>query len=411
MPANEQAPPDQNRQRPTWFVSGLILVALSIALSAAAFWMYAQDKAAVSEPLAEFIGSQMADAAAPLMLSNNQLALQALAQKASLHDTVAHAAFYNVQNELMAQAGRASLAASGLQIRREISMQKRLLGYARLSLLPPEPGLVNSKALTTLSIVLGLLGLGLLVRAVWLSPQVNSDDKPKSALMEKQAHREDYQQLEEPEGEYGIIAVELLQLPLMRKQLSEDTLYEYLTTFEHWLEQVAVLYAASIRVGETGFTLTLKENDIFEAKGEQLVARTTCCAYALMKALNAANRQRSQRSEPVFEARIGAHVSSPMQSDARLLRELYAQDAHRQAWQACVGKAAGTVSLSHSVVAHPECAEMRVGVQDGNGFYELKGLEPEVLQLIERRIQSIVHSINNNRPRPYLDSTETESTF
>ncbi|MFK8019655.1 MAG: hypothetical protein AB8B86_07800 [Pseudomonadales bacterium] len=406
MSADEHSSLDQNRQRPTWFVSGLVLVALSVVSSIASIWMYSHDTAAITEPLSELVVSQLADAAAPLVLSDNQIGLQALAQKATRDDTVAHAAFYNVRNELMAQAGRASMAGSGLQVRREISMQKRLLGYARLSLTPPQPGIVNTGLLVLVSTALGLLGLGLLVRAVWLSPRANTIERPKSALLEKQVYERDYQQLEEPAGEYGIIAVELLQLPLMRKQLSEDTLYEYLTTFEHWLEQVSVLYAADIRVGETGFTLTLKENEIFDAKGELLVARTTCCAYALMKALNAANRHRSNRSEPVFEARVGAHVSAPMQSDARLLRELYAQDAHRQAWQACVGKAAGTVNLSHSVVAHPECAELQVGAQDANGFYELKGLEPEILQLIDRRVQKIVSSINSPSDG-YLDSTVT----
>jgi len=116
-----------------------------------------------------------------------------------------------------------------------------------------------------------------------------------------------------------------------------------------------------------------------------------------MKALNIANKQRSANSEPIFEARIGAHVSSPLQSEARLLRELYAQDAHRQAWQACAGKPAGTVSLSHSVVAHPECAELKVSGKDSNGFYELKGLEPVVLSDIDNKVQKIVDEIYRDK--------------
>lgn len=385
---------DPNSGRPMWFLAGLIAIVLALLANALAVWKYNDDKDRIASPLAELIGSQLADAAAPLVLSNNQLSLQALAQKATRHDAVAHAAFYNVRNELLAQAGKRSMAEQGKQVRREISMQNRLLGYARLSLLPPQPGLFHTGLLNVLCALLTLAGLAMLARSVWQKPTVASEEQRASpSLLEKQSRNEGYEQLPEPEGEYGIIAVELLQLPLMRKQLSEDTLYEYLTTFENWLEQVARLYTAEIRVGETGFTLSLKTIELLDERGEQLVARTTCCAYALMKALNIANKQRSASSEPVFEARIGAHVSAPLQSEARLLRELYAQDAHRQAWQACAGKPAGTVSLSHSVVAHPECAELKVSSKDSNGFYELQGLEPVVLSDIDNKVQKIIDDI------------------
>ncbi len=389
---------DPNSGRPMWFLAGLIAITLAMLANAIAVWKYNDDKDRITAPLAELIGTQLADAAAPLVLSNNQLSLQALAQKATQDDAVAHAAFYNVRNELLAQAGRRSMAEQGKQVRREISMQDRLLGYARLSLLPPQPGLIHTGLLNILCTLLTLAGLLMLARSVWQKPVVAAEDQRSSpSLLDKQSKDENYEQLPEPEGEYGIIAVELLQLPLMRKQLSEDTLYEYLTTFEHWLEQVARLYTAEIRVGETGFTLSLKTVELLDERGEQLVARTTCCAYALMKALNIANKQRSANSEPVFEARIGAHVSAPLQSEARLLRELYAQDAHRQAWQACAGKPAGTVSLSHSVVAHPECAELKVSGKDNNGFYELQGLEPVVLSDIDNKVQKIIDDIYRDK--------------
>ncbi|MEM8496996.1 MAG: hypothetical protein AAF542_03175 [Pseudomonadota bacterium] len=389
---------DPNSGRPTWFIAGLVAIILAMLTNALAIWKYNDDKDRITSPLAELIGTQLADAAAPLVLSNNQLSLQALARKATQDDTVAHAAFYNVRNELLAQAGRRSMAEQGKQVRKEISMQDRLLGYTRLSLLPPQPGFFHTGLLNILCALLTLAGLLMLVRSVWQKPAVAAEEQRSSpSLLDKQSREESYEQLLEPEGEYGIIAVELLQLPLMRKQLSEDTLYEYLTTFEHWLEQVARLYTAEIRVGETGFTLSLKTVELLDERGEQLVARTTCCAYALMKALNIANRQRSANSEPVFEARIGAHVSAPLQSDARLLRELYAQDAHRQAWQACAGKPAGTVSLSHSVVAHPECAELKVSGKDSNGFYELQGLEPVVLSDIDNKVQKIIDDIYRDK--------------
>ncbi len=381
---------DQNRGRSIWFIGGACLLALAIVLSAGAAWQYQREQTALSAPFSDLVGHQLADAAAPLVVSDNRLALQALAQKTVQHQSVAHAAFYNMRNQLLAQAGKPSMADQGIAVRREVSMQRRLLGYARVTLLPTEAGWLNAGLLSIMGTVMGVLSLLALARAV-RRPEVVEEARPTPSLMDKQFNTS-YQELPEPQGEYGIIAVELLQLPLMRRQLSEDTLYEYLTTFEHWLEQVANLYSAHIRVGETGFTLALRNED----QG-QLVQHTCCCAYALMKTLNSANRLRSARSEPVFEARIGAHLSAPLQSDARLLRELYAQDAHRQAWRACAGKAAGTVHLSHSIVAHPECAEVRVGSQDENGFYELQGLEPEVLQDIDRKVSSISNNVGAHK--------------
>lgn len=401
MTSPETSSAEPNQRRPRWFIVGVILLMLGIFANALAAWKYSADQHRISAPLAELIGNQLADSAAPLVLSNNQLALQALAQKATRHEAVAHVAFYDLSNQLLAQAGLSRMANQGLQIREEISLQDRLLGYTRVALESPQLGLFNNGLLNMGGAVCSLLGLMLLIRSTRPRPHLEDSlsERPKSSLMEKQAIEESYQQLPESEGEYGIIAVELLQLPLMRKQLSEDTLYEYLTTFEHWLEQVAALYGAAIRVGETGFTLSLfadaTDTEEQEANSKQaLVARTTYCAHTLMQALKAANRQRSLRSEPVFEARIGAHIGAPLQSEARLLRELYAQDAHRQAWQACSGKAADTVSLSHSIVAHPECDELQVGEQDTNGFYELHNLDAAILADIEQKVQAISNTMN-----------------
>lgn len=374
------------QQRP-WLVASLALIGVALLLNALAAWTFRSDVQSTAEPLADMLGEQLADAAAPLILSNNQISLQALAHKATRHRSVAHTAFYNVQNELLAQSGRSSMADQGQQIRTAISLQDRLLGYCRIALTAQPPPMINAGRLNLLAGLLGLLGLGALARLFWFANQ--EKEKPKASLLDNQAD-ERYQQLPEPAGEYGIIAVELLQLPLMRRQLSEDTLYEYLTTFEHWLEQVAELYSAAIRVGETGFTLSISVDDSDgSGSASELVERVACCAFALMKALNAANLQRSARSEPVYEARVGVHISSPLQSEARLLRELYAQDAHRQAWLACSGKASGTITLSHSVISHDDCVDLQITPPDQNGFYQLTGLNSHLLLNVNEKVHAL----------------------
>lgn len=312
LESTQEAASTEDTTRPL-LIAGLVLLSVALLLNALAAWRYSADLQTRTEPLADMLGEQLADAAAPLILSDNQISLQALAHKATRHPIVSHTAFYNVQNELLAQSGRSSMAGQGQQIRTAISLQDRLLGYSRIALAPQPAPTLNAGLLNTLGALLGLLGLAAL--AYWLWSAANKTEKPKSSLLENQPD-ERYQQLPEPTGEYGIIAVELLQLPLMRRQLSEDTLYEYLTTFEHWLEQVAELYCAAIRVGETGFTLSLSADDDADSANTgtgtdneqpplQLVERVSCCAFALMKAFSAANLQRSANSEPFMNPGLG----------------------------------------------------------------------------------------------------------
>lgn len=369
----------------------LYLVALFFAIAIAslgALLLRDRQLDAEQQALADLIGEQLAQAAAPMLLNDDLLSLQALLSELNEDQRVLHIAIHNTQNELLSQSGRSREATIGIQVRSTISFQSRLLGYARLSLAEPKIDWLGSTGLGLMTLIMSIGGLLISLRQIG-SHRRDDDARPAPKLSQDRFSSYDYRSIEHSDVVHGIVAVELLQLQLMRRQLSEDMLYEYLATFEQWLQSVADLYDAQIRVGETGFTLSLKDQPGNE-EADKLAARVCQCSLTLSEVLRSANQTREASSEPVFEARMGAHLSAPLQTEARLLRELYSQDTHRQAWQACIGRAAGSVTITQSVLSASQPGDLSVSSQDANGYYELLGLNAASKEESERSTQSVL---------------------
>ena len=339
-------------------------------------------------PVANLVARQLADSSAPLVLSDDLISLQALTRKIVEHDNVNYVAIYDLHNNLLSQSGRSSFANLGIQARAEVSIQSQLLGYVSLSIAPPVQPFIGPQLLSAIAAFAAVLTGLLYLQSRRTPAETISNEAKQPRLMQSRQRLSSYQHLAEPQGNYAIIAVELLQLPLMRRQLSENTLYEYLYNFEHWLQLIAQQYDAQIRVGDTGFTLVMDESQ----NPQSASLGTQCCylSFTLIRVLNEANKLRNQTNKPVFEARIGSHISTPLNGEAKLLKQLYAQDAHRQAWQSCKGKLGDTVSMTPSVVGNADKSKFHFSEPDINSYCELTQLEEAALEDVNHQVSRLI---------------------
>lgn len=296
------------------------------------------------------IAQQLADAAAPLVLDNDQVSLQALSAKLSRSVQVRHVAIYDLNNDLLAQSGKARLRSTDVLANATINLQNRVLGHTRVALRSVGQGGAFSATQTLVLLCLGssFVCLLLLTRRPRNQTLAQSSGIPASG-----------QPVIQSNVEHAIVAVELLQFPLMRKRLNEDTLYEYIATFQHWLRRVAALYNAEISLEDRGFTLTLQHSDC-----EQLASQAVQCAYTLNEVLNDANPRRKKAGELIFDMRVGVHMATRHSNGDEVLQQLYLQEAERTAWQACEAKASGTISLTPSV-STLQCAKA-MQLEDNN---------------------------------------------
>lgn len=343
---------NDNKQRSPKKAKIIVLGLLSLVVisSSASIWQQQRNSNKLLQPLGNVVAKQIATSAAPHLLDNDAISIQALASASTENKSVLHTAIYNVRNQLVAQSGKASLINSGLQVSSAITLQDQLLGYTRVTLATTTRPALRSQWLSLFAAIAGLTAM-YAAASLLRRPEHEETDTP--APIEIAANDEPiksiYTQTFEAQGPYAVIAVELLQLTLMRKQLTEDTLFDYLTTFEFWLQQVAKLFDAQIQISETGFILFLNEESLSDAD-DNIATRALQCAYALNTVLSEANKQRMSNSEPAFEARLGVHTGTAEGNDAKLLRDLLVHDAQRQAWQVCQSKPSTSISVSPSVI-------------------------------------------------------------
>lgn len=357
------------------------VIAAAIAISAYSLWQQQQSAQHSLHPASLIIAQQLADAAAPLVLDNDQLSLQALSAKLSKHDQIRHIAIYDLNNELLAQSGKVRRSSADVLANATITLQNRVLGYVRVALRNRHGGAFSATQ-TLMMLCLGSAFLCLLLLTRRPPAEQTAAQPSETAGSSTMA--------EIGAVDHAIVAVELLQFPMMRKQLNEDTLYEYIATFQHWLRRVADLYAAEISVGDRGFTLTLANTDC-----EQLASRAVQCAYTLNEVLNDANPRRKKAGELVFELRVGVHMATRHSNGDEVLQQLYLQEAERTAWQACEGKASGTINLTRSV-SKLQCARaMQLEDNHNDDSMQLVDLVDSVKLKLGEQIRQVLQNSRN----------------
>lgn len=355
------------------------VIAAATAISAYSLWQQQESTQRDLQPASLIIAQQLADAAAPLVLDRDQLSLQALSAKLSQHDQIRHVAVYDLNNKLLAQSGKARLSGTDVLANAPITLQNRVLGYTRVALRNRHSGAFSAtQTLMLLCLGSAFVCLLLLTRRPPANVAATQSNKAPAP----------HPPVNPATVDHAIVAVELLQFPTMRKQLNEDTLYEYIATFQHWLRRVAGLYDAEISVADRGFTLTLEHTDC-----EQLATQAVQCAYTLNEVLNDANPRRKKAGELIFDMRVGVHMAARHGNDDEVLQQLYLQEAERAAWQACDSKASGTISLTRSL-SKLQCAKA-MQLQDNNSddSMQLVDLVDSVkLKLGEQISQVLQHS-------------------
>ncbi len=362
------------------------VIAASTVISAYSLWQQQQSAQQNLQPVSLIIAQQLADAAAPLVLDGDQLSLQALSAKLSKSRLIRHVAIYDLDNDLLAQSGKPRLRSSDILANGTITLQNEIVGHTQVALRGGGSGAFPATQ------TLIFLCLGSSFVCLLLLTRRPLDRK----VAEPDAHTAANQPIVPAYVEHAFVAVELLKFPLLRKRLNEDTLYEYIATFQHWLRRVADLFAAEISVENRGFTLTLQAAD-----KEHLAAQAVQCAYTMNEVLNDANPKRKQAGELIFEMRIGVNIATRRSNDDAVLQQLYVQEAERAAWQACEGKVSGSVSLTHSV-AKLKCANTMQLEDNSDDSMQLVDLADSTkFKLGEQIRQVLQHS------RKLQDSTST----
>lgn len=366
------------------------VIAATVAISAYSLWQQQQSAQQSLQPVGGIIAQQLADAAAPLVLDGDQLSLQALSAKLSNSRQVRHVAIYDLDNNLLAQSGKPRLRSGDVRANAAITLQNQVVGHARVALRGGHSG-VFSATQTLMLLCLGSAFVCLLL----LTRRQSSDAAPEpdeAAAIDRPTTR--------AHVEHAFVAVELLQFPMLRKRLNEDTLYEYIATFQHWLRRVADLYHAEISIEDRGYTLTLQDAD-----SENLASQAVQCAYTMSEVLKDANPQRKRAGELMFDMRLGVHMATRRSNDDEVLQQLYLQEAERAAWQACEAKASGSISLTHSVTKLKCACAMQLEDNDEDSAQLVDLIDTVKVQLGEQ----IRHVLQNSRA--FQDSTSTKSTF
>ncbi len=363
-----------------------VVIAATTAISVYSLWQQRQSAQQNLQPVSLIIAQQLADAAAPLVLDGDQLSLQALSAKLSKSRQIRHVAIYDLNNDLLAQSGKPRVRSSDVLANGTITLQNQILGHTQVAL----RGGVSGDFSATQTLMLLCLGssfvcLLLLTRRPLDQVAAEPDAAPPADQPVVQA-----------DVEHAFVAVELLKFPLLRKRLNEDTLYEYIATFQHWLRRVADLFDAEISVENRGFTLTLQAAD-----SEHLATQAVQCAYTISEILNDANPKRKQAGELVFDMRAGVNIATRRSHDDEVLQQLYVQEAERAAWQACEGKASGSISLTHSVARLASTAAMQLEDDSDDSMRLVDLAESTKLKLGEQIRQVLQNS------RELQDSTST----
>lgn len=355
-----------------------IVITVTTAVSGYSLWQQQQSARQALQPVSVIIAQQLADAAAPLVLDKDQLSLQALSARLSRHRQVRHVAIYDLDNQPLAQSGKARLRGSDVLANAGITFQNQLLGHTRVALRGTHGG-VFSATQTLMLLCLGSAFICLLL--LTRRPAEQAEAKPETLQPAQQPAAGSA-------GLHAVIAVELLQFPLLRQRLNEDTLYEYIATFQRWLRRVAEIYGAEISVADRGFTLLLQHAD-----SEQLGSEATHCAYTLNTVLEIANPQRKQDGDLVYDARMGVHIATRRSNGDEVRQQLYLQEAERTAWQVCEGKANHSINLTPSV-ASLHCAAAMQLQHSSDDNVQLLALEDAVeLKLNEQARQVLQRAI------------------
>lgn len=376
-------PPPANRS--TRLIAWAV-IAVATAISAYSLWQQQQSAQQTLQPVGRIIAQQLADAAAPLVLDGDQLSLQALSAKLSNSREVRHVAIYDLDNKLLAQSGKPRLRSGDVRANAAVTLQNQVVGHTQVALRGGHSGAFSAtQTLVLLCLGSSFVCLLLLTRRA----QNQAVIEPGKAAVADQP-------MELSSVEHAFVAVELLQFKLLRRRLNEDTLYEYIATFQHWLRRVADLYNAEISVEDRGFTLTLQGPD-----GENLASQAVRCAYTMNEVLNDANPRRKQAGELMFDMRVGVHMATRRNDDDEVLQQLHLQEAERVAWQACEGKASGSISLTHSVTKLKCARAMRLEDNSGDSAQLVDLIDPVKLQLGEQ-IRQVLQS-----SRELQDSTST----
>jgi uncharacterized membrane protein affecting hemolysin expression len=367
------------------------LLSVAVLSSSAAIWQNQRGNNKLLQPLGDVVAQQISTSTAPHLLNNDRISIQALASASTENRSVLHTAIYNVRNQLVAQSGRASEVDAGMQVSAAITMQDQLLGYTRVTLAASTRPAWRSQWLLLLSVLSGLSALYFSLQLSKSDDEPADDEEKPAAAANDEPSNNIYAQSFDARGPCAVIAVELLQLTLMRKQLTEDTLYDYLTTFEYWLQQVARLFSAQIQISETGFTLFMNEDSLSDAD-DHITTRALQCAYAINTVLSEANKHRMQNSEPAFEARLGVHTNIAKNTETKLLRDLFVHDAQRQAWQVCQSKPNSSVSVSQSVVDMHEHREIELSERSDHASAELRSVSVPMERSIRHQLARILES-------------------
>ena len=363
------------------------VIATTLAVSVFSLWQQRQAAQQSLQPASLIIAQQLADAAAPLVLDRDQLSLQALGAKLSTNRQIRHVAIYDINNDLLAQSGKPRLHSSDVIANGTITLQNEIVGHTQVALRGGNSADFSAtQTLMLLSLGSSFVCLLLLTR----QPLVQTlAEEPAAAPLTEQP-------VVKATVEHAFVAVELLQLPLLRKRLNEDTLYEYIATFQHWLRRVAGYFDAAISVENRGFTLTLQASD-----SEHLAAQAVQCAYTMNEVLNDANPKRKKAGELMFDMRIGVNMATRRNKDDAVLQQLYVQEAERAAWQACEGKASGSISLTHSV-AKLKCAHTMQLEDNSDDSLQLVDLADSIKLELSEQIRQVLQN-----SREIQDSTST----
>lgn len=384
----------RSKKTPKFALVGVLC--LGVLSSSAAIWQHQRNSNKLLQPLGDVVAQQIATSTAPHLLNNDRISIQALASASTKNRSVLHTAIYNVRNQLVAQSGRASEVDAGMQVSAAITMQDQLLGYTRVTLAASTRPAWRSQWLLLLSVLSGLAALYFAALVSKRDDDALAEEQQPAAApaANDEPSNNIYAQSFDARGPCAVIAVELLQLTLMRKQLTEDTLYDYLTTFEYWLQQVARLFSAQIQISETGFTLFMNEDSLSDAD-DHITTRALQCAYAINTVLAEANKHRMRNSEPAFEARLGVHTSEAKSTETKLLRDLFVHDAQRQAWQICQSKPSNSVSVSQSAADMHIHKEIELSERSEHASAELRSVSVPMERSIRHQLARILEAQQN----------------
>lgn len=337
----------------------------------------------------ELLARQIADAAAPLMLSRDRVSLSILSSQYEQHSEVGSLRIYNNRGELVSES--LENHRNGRLFPMPVRLQQQELGHLELRLAAPSVSAIVNQSAANLGLSL-LLHLIILVGSLFLvsanrqAPNARHPTKPEPVAAASPVAPVPAPAPAEVKPEPST-AVSLLHLALddphrLLTRVNASMADELLTFFDQLVDRVALLYGGTVDApfGVDGVQIRFEQSDVQEREFHAIAA-----ASLFLKLVEDANEKRQAYNQLSLNTKAGVLHSQQAYDSLPAITSKIAELAPSR----------HILSTKPSTSLHNRCQfgathSLQITDQDSLSVLVVESLTPEYMQLVHNQCQQIL---------------------